>query len=317
MIVNTPQTFKQFIEKAQYETVIAFDTETTGIKPFHGDHIIGASFLLESDLSTYYIPIRHIYPDPNVNLSPDLFFSQLAFLFNALHLNLLVHNGKFDMKFIEKEGVFFQGKLIDTMILAHLHNENERELGGGYRLKEDLGKKYLSADADEEKIALSECADRWKASQIKPIQAEIDELETTMKLIERDWKNEQKEEIKEQLAIARKEYNAHKKIEGEDTVHQKLRASIINNLRGQVEDINHKNPKDYPNELPEYVPLAEKRKELMNRIQEIKDVDHMSKMAHYPLEVVGKYAEQDVKLTYGLYQFFRYGEKPNAILINA
>lgn len=331
MIVNTLEQFKLFLKQAERETFMAVDTETTGLRPFHGDWIIGASFLFESDLSTYYIPVRHEYPNPDVNLSPDLLFSRLSVLFSNPELTIVMHNAKYDLKFFEKEGVYFKGKALDTQILAHLHNENERELGGGYRLKEDLGKKYLSADADEEKIALSECANEWKADQIEPLQQRIEELETTMTLIERDWKNEQKEEFKLKLEDLRSQVRARMKEmgiklekkteeeEGEGIAERALKVKFdrqlfhlsreIADYKGKVTDINKRNPIEHKEDLPEYVPLYEKRKELMNQIQEIKDIDYMSKLAHYPLGIVAKYAEQDVKLTFGLYQWFRYGEK--------
>ncbi len=320
MIINTPQAFKTFIDKASKETLIAFDTETTGLRPFHGDYIIGASFLLESDQSTYYVPVRHEYPCPDVNLSPDLFFSQLAVLFSNPELTVICHNQKFDFKFIEKEGVIFKGIALDSQILAHLWNENEHKqhnpdgTTGGYRLKEDLGKKYLSADADAEKRDLEECANVWKESQIAPIREQIEQLENTMKLIERDWKNELKEAYKAQLACARKNYNAlKKKLEKEestslvDEVMLDTFAKEIVILRGKVEDINARKPADNLQYIPEYKPLMNQRKALMDRISEIRSIHYMSRLAHYPLETVARYAEQDVILTYKLFKFYKEG----------
>lgn len=129
---------------------IAFDIETTGLTK--QDEIIGISVCAEEDKAYYIIMAKWdvqtqslIYDNKVKNLT-DILIRKLR------KKSLIMHNGIFDCSMVE---AYFKISLIeslhtDTMILAHLLNENRR-IG----LKE-LAKEYFGESATEEQKLMKE-----------------------------------------------------------------------------------------------------------------------------------------------------------------
>lgn len=131
------QQLHSYLESFEY---IAYDIETTGLTS--KDRIIGFSVCAEEDKAFYVILEKwngQLEPLPYLQESRDLIISLMG-------KKLLMHNGTFDCFMTES---YFKVSLIeslhtDTMILAHLLNENRR-----VGLKE-LSKELFGEDSTSE-----------------------------------------------------------------------------------------------------------------------------------------------------------------------
>lgn len=147
IVIDSLQGIKDLISYLADKEYIAFDTETTGV--LSTSEIIGMSFCAEDDKAFYVILHKYTLADGLVSiLGKDALILDLV---NSLKgKSLVMHNGVFDCSIVES---YFKISLIDdlhtdTMVLAHLLNENRR-IG----LKE-LGKEYFGQDADKEAAAM-------------------------------------------------------------------------------------------------------------------------------------------------------------------
>lgn len=111
--------------------VIGVDTETTGFN-FWEHSIIG--FCFASPTMGYYLPTGQKLSGRDI--------LDIAQKVLALNNDKVFHNGKFDIEFIKKAGLLIKGKIHDTMIQAHLLNENRPSK----KLK-DLSAEYIDPEA--------------------------------------------------------------------------------------------------------------------------------------------------------------------------
>jgi len=147
-IVTSVDAIKELQVYLKDKEYIAFDTETTGVTRY--DQIIGYSVCADENLSFYVILAewkqdRLIYYEDRKEATTHL-------LNSLLNKKLICHNGVFDCSMIEFN---FKIKLIDslftdTMILAHLLDENRR-----VGLKE-LAISYFGQDSNAEQIEMKE-----------------------------------------------------------------------------------------------------------------------------------------------------------------
>ena len=123
ILVNTKESFMDILCKLASEKIIAVDTETTGVEVFGKDVIVGISLTLpEADIHCY-IPVRHNVD--NFQLPAWYVFQELKCHLECKHLKKVMHNSKFDIHMLRKEGIEVQGLWCDTMVAMHLLNENE------------------------------------------------------------------------------------------------------------------------------------------------------------------------------------------------
>lgn len=116
------------IEYVKDKTLVAYDSETTGLTV--RDQIIGYSICAEPDKAYYVILSKWNPAITSLETNHDPGF-QKAVIYNIKQLkdkSLIMHNGVFDCMMAE---AFFKVRLTDslhtdTMILAHLLNENRR-----------------------------------------------------------------------------------------------------------------------------------------------------------------------------------------------
>lgn len=112
---------------------VAIDTETTGLRPFHGDvpFAWAASFPDRTIWGTDWDGhIRDICEDPN--------------------LDKVFANAKFDIHMLRRRGIEVRGRLHDVRIYGHLLNGRDAQMGLGLDF---LAKKYLR---DEEQKVTTE-----------------------------------------------------------------------------------------------------------------------------------------------------------------
>lgn len=122
------------------EELIAVDTETTGVEVFGKDYVVGISFTLPKADYHCYIPVRHVQEitfiddagEKEVRLIPieeqlpaEMVFKKLKPHLENKVLKKVLHNSKFDIHMLRKEGIEFKGLFMDTMVAMHLLNENE------------------------------------------------------------------------------------------------------------------------------------------------------------------------------------------------
>ncbi|WP_428739230.1 DNA polymerase I [Sulfurimonas sp.] len=107
----------RIIEKLDNSTVVAFDTETTGLD-YKTDKLVGFSFCFD-DEEAYYVPFGHFYLGVGDQISEDDAKTAIKKIFNSL---IVGHNIKFDLHFLNK----FVGEKLkvygDSMLLAWLIN---------------------------------------------------------------------------------------------------------------------------------------------------------------------------------------------------
>lgn len=310
-IIQTVEQLESFYDRAKNEPLVIWDVETTGLDVYGKDWIIGHAFHLPSIGWSVYVPVRHRH-DSAINLPIDGVNQIIQQLFENENLILLTHNGKFDIKFARKEGIIFEGKLADTMLMAHLWSENERELfpqiKRPYGLKE-LGVRYLNHDADAERRALEPHLIEWREMRVRPVQEQIEAIESQMT----ELRNAYKESVRSDKAQKIKDWKrtltkAYEKEYGAVTeAYRQQIESRIAHVKGEITDIDKtlNNQAFLCKAIEGYAPLVEKRAELMKQIVAINKVQAVSILAELPIEPVAEYAMQDVKLTYGLYNFFK------------
>jgi len=154
IIIDTLDKLLHLMEYLESKDFIAFDTETTGLTK--QDEIIGMSVCAD-ETEAYYIIIAKYDTSTQKLVYIDEIKSNVINLIKLLKTkNLIMHNGIFDCMMTEAH---FKIRLIDnlhtdTMILAHLLNENRR-----VGLKE-LGLEYFGEDSiEEQKLMKQSIAD--------------------------------------------------------------------------------------------------------------------------------------------------------------
>lgn len=150
LVLDSIPDIKEVADKLADINLVAYDIETTGVHK--GAEVIGISLCFEEE-SAYYIILAYWDCTTATLVYNSHLTEETLKLLNLLKTKqLIMHNGVFDA---QKTEDYFAVSLIDsihtdTMILAHLLDENRR-IG----LKE-LGKQYFGEDADEEQKLMKE-----------------------------------------------------------------------------------------------------------------------------------------------------------------
>lgn len=99
-----------------HHKVLVIDSETSGLDPYMGDRACGIVIGPQHEDEGWYIPIRH----SEGNLPVDDVCSWLRQYTHDPEKIWVFHNSKFDMKMLRRDGVEFTGKVVDTMLGAHV-----------------------------------------------------------------------------------------------------------------------------------------------------------------------------------------------------
>src|SRR6476469_9665700 len=134
-------TFYKHMEAAAAATIIAVDTETTGLRVREGEDflmVISIAYTLNGVIMSAYFPFRHENEQGGENLD-KAFIEPLKHLLETSRL--VFHNAPFDIASLRTIGITVGGEIWDTQVMAHLYNENlpSKELDwlGRYFLKEE------------------------------------------------------------------------------------------------------------------------------------------------------------------------------------
>ena len=117
-LIDDAKELNKILSKLNTDTIVAFDTETTGLS-YENDKLVGFSFCFDES-EAYYVPFAHFYLGVGKQISADSAKSAIKKIFNS---KVVGHNIKFDLHFISR---FLDDDTLsiyaDSMILAWLIN---------------------------------------------------------------------------------------------------------------------------------------------------------------------------------------------------
>jgi len=117
----TKDNFSEILLKLKEKEELSLDTETTGLRPYHGDRLF--SIIIFDGEEAYYYNFQDY---PNVEALPREYIKALEKnLFQLDKISWYLHNAKFDLHMLHQEGVFISGKIYCTEVGARLeYNEH-------------------------------------------------------------------------------------------------------------------------------------------------------------------------------------------------
>lgn len=149
-LVETQADLKRLLEALQFHgDFIAVDTETNGLRPYHGDRLIGMSFTMPDWNESFYISFRH---GEGFNWPLET-MDHLRKVYPLPDKTYVFFNAAFDLHMLHCDGFADPSNIEDVMIAAHTLNECEdltkdrNETNGGYYRLKRLAARYLSNDA--------------------------------------------------------------------------------------------------------------------------------------------------------------------------
>jgi len=117
-LITDAKELQKVLETLKEDTIVAFDTETTGLEYEH-DKLVGFSFCI-NDKEAYYVPFAHFYLGVPDQISEDVAKNAIRKIFNS---KVVGHNIKFDLHFVSR---FLEDDTLtvyaDSIILAWLVN---------------------------------------------------------------------------------------------------------------------------------------------------------------------------------------------------
>ncbi len=122
-LVTDPKELLEIVNSIPKDTIVAFDTETTGLDSLH-EKIVGFSFCFDEKYS-YYVPVGHFYLGVPEQINIEIAKKALEILNNH---KLVVHNFKYDYEIIKHNFALELELFADTMIMSWLL-ESDKPVG--------------------------------------------------------------------------------------------------------------------------------------------------------------------------------------------
>lgn len=154
-LINTEETFKEFLKNLHTQKIFAIDTETTSLDPMQA-RIIGISFSWNK-AEAYFLLLAHQHTQ---SLDKQQILKALSTILENPHIKKIGQNIKYDWHAFKNEGINMQGIDFDTMLASYILNSSgnrhdlasqaQRELGLSGTSFEDLvgkGKNALPIEA--------------------------------------------------------------------------------------------------------------------------------------------------------------------------
>lgn len=106
--------YKETFERLSKQKILALDTETTGLYPYHGDKWF--CIVIADQAHSYYFDRKDVGGEE---------LALLTELFSREDLTWRIHNAKFDMGILASDGLFLAGKIWCTLACAQvLYNQH-------------------------------------------------------------------------------------------------------------------------------------------------------------------------------------------------
>lgn len=115
----TRTNFEQILGELYTASVIALDTETTGLRPYHGDRLFSL-ILAVSPEKAFYFNFNATDEFSEDETLPRSYLKMLGPIFRRVDVTWVGHNLKFDIHILAQEEVFLTGTLYDTMVVMRL-----------------------------------------------------------------------------------------------------------------------------------------------------------------------------------------------------
>lgn len=124
MIVSE-ENFSSVLYELKKKTILALDTETTGLRSFHGDELF--SIIIADERNEYYFNFNsrnRTDQQAGVVPLPRLLIKDFQDLFDYPDKTWVLANAKFDMHMMAKEGLTIHGNIWDVLVMARLERND-------------------------------------------------------------------------------------------------------------------------------------------------------------------------------------------------
>src|SRR5438477_289921 len=131
LVVNSEDSLQVLIKSMYDAGAFALDTETTSDDPWHAD-LVGISISMAAG-EAYYIPVGHIHTienqPPGTQLAKAYILEKIRQVLEDPSVQKYMHNAKYDMLILTRNGITPRGLAFDTMLGAYLTDPGRRGLG--------------------------------------------------------------------------------------------------------------------------------------------------------------------------------------------
>lgn len=141
VLISSTAELRSCIEDLENSTIIAVDTETSGLNPYE-DHLVGICLAGEEDKG-YYVPLAHSDSD-NISITEVKELLQPLLLSDK---TFVLHNAKFDLQFLGQSQIEVGGQVVDTMIASYLLDSGGRENSLDKQVLKRLGHQMISIES--------------------------------------------------------------------------------------------------------------------------------------------------------------------------
>jgi len=111
------ENFEPVLQEILSEKLIGVDTETTGLRAYHGDQIF--SLIITTEKSDFYFNFNEY---PGTQPLPDSCIEGLAGVFSSPDIKKVFHNAKFDIGMLKNAGLDVKGPILDLWSLDRIHD---------------------------------------------------------------------------------------------------------------------------------------------------------------------------------------------------
>ena len=141
LIVDSEEALRVLVKSLRAAGTFALDTETTSEDPWHAQ-LVGISLAMAPG-EAYYIPVGHVQTidgqEAGRQLPLSFVLEQLKSVLEDVSLRKYMHNAKFDLMMLLRNGIAVKGLAFDTMVGAYLTDPGRRGLGLKEQVFQRLG----------------------------------------------------------------------------------------------------------------------------------------------------------------------------------
>jgi DNA polymerase-1 len=131
LVVDSEEALRVLVQSIRGSSVLALDTESTSEDPWHAE-LVGISCAMAPG-EAYYIPVGHIHTidgqEAGKQLPLSYVLEHLKPVLEDATIHKYLHNAKYDMMLLLRNGISVRGLAFDTMVGAYLTDPGRRGLG--------------------------------------------------------------------------------------------------------------------------------------------------------------------------------------------